>query len=278
METRHAIHPEHAKTMGTEELRKHFHVANLMNEGNIKMVYSHVDRTVVIGAVPTNVALKLDDDGHFRTDFFLQRREVCFINVGQGKGLISVDGEDTELDFKEGLYIGRGHQDVQLKSQDDNKPARFYGFSCLAHTEYPTKKVTLETANPAHLGSIEHNNERTIYKMVDGTYADSCQLMMGMTLLGQYSNWNTMPAHTHDRRCEVYFYFNMEDEDKKVFHFMGEPTETRHIVVGNEEAVISPSWSIHAGAGTGDYAFIWAMAGENYNFTDMDFVDMKEIR
>jgi 4-deoxy-L-threo-5-hexosulose-uronate ketol-isomerase len=206
----------------------------------------------------------------------LERREIGIINVGP-KGSVTVDGVEYVLETKECLYIGLGNQDVQFASADVANPARFYFNSVPAHKQYPTVKVDLATADPQHLGSIATSNERTIYRFIHQNGVQSCQLVMGMTLLKPNNMWNTMPCHTHNRRSEIYFYFDMPD-DGVVFHMMGEPTETRHLVVRNEEAVISPSWSIHSGVGTSNYTFIWGMAGENQIFADMDHVAMKDLR
>lgn len=276
METRHSVHPEQAKNFTTDELREHFLCENLFVDGEINMVYSHEDRVIIGGAVPGNNKLKLDAGDHLRTDFFLQRREICFINVGDGPGKITVDGEAHTINPKEGIYIGRGKEEVTIESDAEGVP-RFYFYSTLAHKACETKVITLDDANKQHLGSIEGSNERTIYKFVDGTYVESCQLMMGMTFLEPNNFWNTMPCHVHDRRSEVYFYWNIPDEHR-VFHFMGQPQETRHLVMANEQAVISPPWSIHCGIGTGRYAFIWAMAGENYEFTDMDHIKIGDMK
>lgn len=276
METRHSVHPEDAKHYTTDKLREHFLCEGLFKDGELSMVYSHEDRVVIGGCVPSKGAVTLDAGDHFRTEFFLQRREICIINVGKAPGKVTVDGEEFHMDFRDGLYIGRGKKDVKFDSAEEGVP-RFYMFSTLAHKEYPTKKVNIATANPTHLGADETSNKRTIYKYVDGTTVESCQLMMGMTLLEPKNMWNTMPCHEHDRRNEVYFYFDM-DEEQRVFHYMGRPQETRHLVVANEQAIISPPWSIHSGVGTSNYTFIWAMAGENYEFTDMDHIAIKDLK
>ncbi|WP_202077735.1 5-dehydro-4-deoxy-D-glucuronate isomerase [Caldalkalibacillus salinus] len=276
METRYATNPEDVKHYTTDRLRKEFLIENLFQTGELNMAYSHHDRMVIGGAVPTSSPLKLDAGDYLKTNYFLERREIGIINIGS-KGVVKVNGEEYTLDKRDCLYVGLGHEDVTFHSADPQNPARLYMISSLAHTQYPTQKLAIDKATPVHMGSSEECNERTIYQYIHANGIQSCQLMMGMTLLQPGSNWNTMPAHLHDRRAEVYLYFDMNDTGR-VFHFMGEPQETRHLVVSNEQAVISPSWSIHSGAGTSHYTFIWAMAGENYTFKDMDFVDMKDLR
>jgi 4-deoxy-L-threo-5-hexosulose-uronate ketol-isomerase len=276
MEIRQATNPVEAKNYDTERLRKEYLVEKVMVAGEINAVYTHHDRFITGGAVPTSSVLKLDAGDALKTEYFLERREIGFINVG-GKGTIKVEGEEFSLNKQDGLYVGLGNKEVSFQSDDASNPAKFYFVSSLAHKSYPTQKIELDKAQPTHLGSIEESNERTIYKYIHGDGVQSCQLMLGMTLLKPNNMWNTMPAHIHDRRMEVYFYFDM-NENARVFHFMGQPNETRHMVVSNEQAVISPNWSIHSGVGTSNYTFIWAMAGENYTFTDMDFIDMKDLK
>jgi 4-deoxy-L-threo-5-hexosulose-uronate ketol-isomerase len=276
MEIRQATNPAEAKNYDTERLRKEYLMDRIMVTGEINAVYSHHDRFITGGAVPAGKELKLDAGDALKTEYFLERREIGIINVG-GTGTVHVEGEKFMLAKQDGLYIGLGNKEVTFHSDNANQPAKFYFVSALAHQSYPTKKIELDKAEPTHLGSIQESNERTIYKYIHGGGVQSCQLMLGMTLLQPNNMWNTMPAHIHDRRMEVYFYFDM-DEKARVFHFMGEPSETRHIVISNEQAVLSPNWSIHSGVGTSNYTFIWAMAGENYTFTDMDFVDMKDLK
>ncbi|MDX5474167.1 MAG: 5-dehydro-4-deoxy-D-glucuronate isomerase [Bacillaceae bacterium] len=275
MEIKYCTHPKHAKHYTTEELREEFLLDKLFVIGEIKMVYSHEDRVVIGGVVPTT-KLALEAATTLKTEYFLERREIGIVNIGP-KGVVKVDGESFTLNSKDCLYVGLGKREVTFESVDNNKPARFYFVSSLAHKEYPTKKIDISDAQPVHLGDDSQSNKRTIYKFLHGDGIQTCQLMMGMTFLAPNNMWNTMPAHIHDRRNEVYLYFDINEENR-VFHFMGEPSETRHLVVGNEQAIISPSWSIHSGVGTGNYTFIWAMAGENYTFTDMDFVDMKDLK
>ncbi|REK71630.1 5-dehydro-4-deoxy-D-glucuronate isomerase [Paenibacillus paeoniae] len=276
MENRYAVHPRDVRHYGTEELRENYLVESLMVEGSLRLCYSHEDRMIMGGAVPTSEALKLEAGEMLKTGYFLERREIGIINVG-APGYVLVDGYKYTLDAKDCLYIGLGHQEVTFHSNDPAQPARFYLVSTLAHRSCPTRKVAIAEAAPTHLGSIEQSNERTIYKYIHADGIESCQLMLGMTLLEPNNMWNTMPAHLHDRRSELYFYFDMP-QDGLVFHFMGEPAETRHLVVRNEQAVISPAWSIHSGVGTSSYTFIWAMGGENYTFVDMDSVPMADLK
>lgn len=277
MEIRYATNPTETKTYDTERLRQEYLIEGLFVPGKLNLVYSHVDRFITGGAVPTTEAILLEADKHdMGADYFLERREIGIINVG-AQGVVTVDGTDYVLESKDGLYVGLGNKQVVFKSTDAANPARFYLSSTPAHKNYPTQKVAISEAEPQHLGSITNSNERTIYKYIHLNGIQSCQLVMGMTLLKPGNMWNTMPCHTHNRRSEVYFYFDMP-EDGVVFHLMGEPTETRHVVVRNEQAIISPSWSIHSGVGTSNYTFIWAMAGENQEFSDMDAVAMKDLK
>ncbi|WP_223701495.1 5-dehydro-4-deoxy-D-glucuronate isomerase [Sutcliffiella deserti] len=276
MEVRYAGSPQEAKTFTTERLRSEFLIESLFVQGEINMVYSHYDRVVMGGAIPTDSPLKLEGSATLQTDYFLERREVGIINIG-AKGKVMVDGEEYELNKRDCLYVGLGKEAVTFHSLDSADPAKFYLVSALAHKEYPTRVLPIEDAEPVKLGSDSESNKRTIYKYIHEEGLQSCQLMMGMTLLEPNNMWNTMPAHIHDRRMEVYLYFDM-DEESRVFHLMGEPSETRHLVVKNEQAVISPPWSIHSGMGTNNYTFIWAMAGENYTFKDMEFVKMEDLK
>lgn len=275
METRSASNPKDVKNYITERLREEFLIQNLFVPGEVKMVYSHVDRIITGGVCPVN-PIVLETGKELRAEYFLERREMGIINIG-AKGIVTVDGMQYTLDTKDGLYIGMGSKDISFSSENPENPAKFYFNSAPAHKAYPIQKIEISKAEPVHLGSLNESNERTIYKYIHPQGVKSCQLVMGMTILEPGSVWNTMPCHTHDRRMEVYLYFNLPD-DAVVFHYMGEPNETRHIVVRNEEAVISPSWSIHSGCGTRNYTFIWGMVGENQTFTDMDAVPMKEIK
>jgi 4-deoxy-L-threo-5-hexosulose-uronate ketol-isomerase len=267
-EERFAVHYEDFKSYDTEKIREHFLVENLMQKGNIKLVYSHYDRLIVGGAVPASEPINLDAIDPLKADYFLDRREMGIINVG-GDAVVSADNNDYEIGFKEALYLGRGTKSVIFKSKDASKPAILYINSAPAHKEYPTKKVTLADAEVLELGALESSNERRINKLIVNSVVETCQLQMGMTELQSGSVWNTMPTHTHSRRMEAYFYFNVPEE-QAVCHFMGQPDETRHIWMKNMEAVISPNWSIHSAAGTSNYIFIWGMAGENLDYTDMD--------
>ncbi|MCT8139256.1 5-dehydro-4-deoxy-D-glucuronate isomerase [Anaerobacillus sp. CMMVII] len=276
MENRYATNPQEAKSYTTEKLRDEYLIQQLFVKDELRLTYSHEDRVVIGGAFPIKGAIKLAAGDFLKTDYFLERREIGIINIG-GHGVVKVSGEAYELSNKDGLYVGKGIEEVTFESIDPSLPAKFYLVSTLAHTNYPTEKISIEQAEPVRLGDDSQSNKRTIYKYIHADGAKSCQLMLGMTLLEPNNMWNTMPAHIHDRRMEVYLYFDL-GEDNRVFHFMGQPHETRHLVVSNEQAVISPSWSIHSGVGTGNYTFIWAMAGENYTFTDMEFIEMKDLK
>lgn len=275
METRYAGSPGEFKQYDTESLRKNYLISELFKPDEIKMVYSHFDR-IIIGGVSPKKPLKLEGEKELRTAYFLERREMGIINVGP-KGVVTVDGTEYQLNTQDGLYIGMGAREVIFSSIDPNNPAKFYFNSTPAHHHYSTEKIELSQTEASHLGSIANSNERTIHKYIHPNGVKSCQLVMGMTILKPNNMWNSMPCHLHDRRMEVYFYFNLPQE-AIVFHFMGEPHETRHIIVNNEEAVISPSWSIHAGVGTTNYAFIWGMAGENQIFNDMDAVAVSDLK
>lgn len=285
MEIRTAASPRDVKHYTTERLREEFLIQNLFVPGEIKLVYSHIDRIITGAAVPVK-PLVLTAGDELRADYFLQRREMGVINIG-GPGRIIIDGKTYEVAFKEGMYIGMGAKDITFESVDATVPAKFYLNSAPAHKTYPTVLikpngtpeegvVIVKDENKVELGSLEDANHRVICKYILPGQVESCQLVMGMTKLEPGSVWNTMPCHTHDRRMEVYLYFEMP-EDAFVMHYMGEPTETRHIVMRNEEAVISPSWSIHAGCGSRAYTFIWGMVGENQAFDDMDHVAMKDL-
>ncbi len=270
-ETRYAIDPTTAKALDTDGLRQHFHVEGLFRAGEIRLVYSHYDRLILGSAVPDGGRLTLDAVPETGTPSFLDRREAGVLNIGAA-GTVEVDGESYEIDTGEVLYIGLGSGPVDFAGT-----ARFYILSAPAHRKCPTRIITPDQARRVELGARETANERTIIQLLHPDVCDSCQLVMGYTQLAEGSVWNTMPAHTHDRRMEAYLYFGMP-EGQRVFHLMGRPDETRHIVMANEEAVISPPWSIHAGAGTAAYTFCWAMAGDNVDFTDMDMVAMEDLR
>lgn len=275
MEVRMAANAKDVKHYTTERLREEFHISNLFSKDNIRMVYSHIDRIITAGAMPVKQVLKLEAGKELAADYFLERREMGSINIG-GKGIITVDGVEYEMNPRDGIYIGRGNKEITFKSVDEENPAKFYISSCPAHTAYPTVKIDITKARKVPCGSVEDCNKRTINQYIHPEVMQSCQLAMGLTQLETGSNWNTMPCHTHDRRMEVYLYLDMGDDDV-VFHMMGEPDETRHIIMHNEEAVISPSWSIHSGVGTKAYSFIWAMCGENQEFDDMDHIETRDL-
>lgn len=274
MEVRFAASPKDAKNYDTRRLREDFLIKSLFIPGTVKMVYSQVDRIITGSACPVK-PIKLEAGDELRAEYFLKRREIGIINIGES-GTVTVDGTVYELNTKDGLYIGKGSKEIIFSSSNPSNPSKFYFNSAPAHMTYPTQKIEIDKAEPERLGSVETSNKRTIYKYIHPAGVKSCQLVMGMTILEPGSVWNTMPCHTHDRRMEVYLYFDIP-ETAVVFHFMGEPDETRHIVVRNQEAVISPSWSIHSGCATQNYTFIWGMVGENQVFSDMDPVDMKTL-
>ncbi|MBR5271390.1 MAG: 5-dehydro-4-deoxy-D-glucuronate isomerase [Clostridia bacterium] len=275
MEVRCASNPKDMKHYTTERLREEYHIPKLFEKDQIKMVYSHIDRIITAGFMPVKKELKLEAGKELAANYFLERREMGCINIG-GKGTITIDGTEYEMNPRDGIYIGRGNKDISFKSADKNEPAKFYVSSCPAHKEYPIVKIDITKAKKVPCGSFEECNKRVINQYIHPEVMQSCQLAMGLTQLEVGSNWNTMPSHTHDRRMEVYMYLDM-DENDVVFHMMGEPTETRHIIMHNEEAVISPSWSIHSGVGTRNYSFIWAMCGENQEFDDMDHIQTKDL-
>lgn len=277
MQIRQPVHSDHAKQLDTQGLREHFLVENMFVADQATLTYSQIDRIIVGGIMPVNKEVTFSPElgKHTGTDFFLQRRELGLINIG-GDAKVTVDGVVFEVAAREALYVGQGAKTLGFTSVNPQNPAKLY-FNCApAHTAYPHKKVTLAEASPETLGAAETSNRRTIYKYFVPSVLPTCQLLMGLTQLEPGSLWNTMPCHTHDRRMEVYFYFNM-NEQAVVFHMMGKPTETRHIVVRNEQAVISPSWSLHAGVGTQAYTFIWGMVGENQVFSDMDHIPMTTL-
>ena len=274
-ETRYASSPQAVKEYNTAQLRSEFLIDNLMEVGKVNLTYSHYDRYIAGSAVPVQ-PLTLETIDPLKSSYFLERRELGIINVG-GNGTVTADGIFYELGFKDALYIGSGTKEVVFKSDDANNPAKFYLNSAPAHTNYPNKKVGLAEANKLQLGSMETANHRTVNQMIIGGIVTTCQLQMGMTELKTGSVWNTMPAHVHDRRMEVYFYLDIP-ENQAVCHFMGQPQETRHIWINNHQAVISPPWSIHSGAGTSNYTFIWGMAGENLDYGDMDVCKITDLR
>ena len=286
MELRTASSPKDVKHYTTERLREEFLIQGLFAADEIKLVYSHIDRIITGTATPVGKKLELTAGDELRAEYFLQRRELGVINIG-GAGKITIDGKVYEVAPREGMYVGMGARDISFESVDGTNPAKFYLNSAPAHTTYPTvliKRegtpedgvVIIKDENKVELGSLEESNHRVICKYILPGQVESCQLVMGMTSLKPGSVWNTMPCHTHDRRMEVYLYFDLP-EDAFVMHYMGEPTETRHIVVRNEEAVISPSWSIHSRSGSRAYTFIWGMVGENQDFDDMDGIKMTDL-
>jgi len=276
MDIRFQNSPKETAQMSTQELRKTFLCEELVKTDAIEYVYSHYERLIMAGVKPVDKIVSLINHPELRAEYFLERRELGIINVG-GSGLVKADGNEFAIDKLGCVYLGKGTRDVTLASNDPKNPAIFFLLSCPAHQTYPNRKMAKEEASPAALGELSTANKRTIYKYIHLDGIKSCQLVMGLTVLDNGSVWNTMPSHTHTRRSEVYFYFDVP-EQHRVFHFMGEPTETRHLVIGNHEAVISPPWGIHSGSGTSNYAFIWGMAGENLVFSDMDAVAIKDLK
>ncbi len=278
MEVRQGIHSEHAKQLDTAGLRKEFVIENIFEADTYTMTYSHIDRIIVGGIKPVNAKVSIGGEvgKQLGVSYFLERRELGVINIG-GPGLIVVDGTTYEVGNEEALYVGMGAKEVVFSSVNAAKPAKFYYNSAPAHTTFPTRRITLAEASPTTIGDNITSNRRTINKFIVPDVLPTCQLTMGLTKLAEGNLWNTMPCHTHERRMEVYFYFNM-DEETSVFHMMGQPQETRHLLIHNEQAVISPSWSIHSGVGTKNYTFIWGMVGENQVFDDMDHVKVSELR
>ncbi|MBH0237694.1 5-dehydro-4-deoxy-D-glucuronate isomerase [Methylobrevis albus] len=276
IETRHAIHPEHASMFDTEALRANFLIQGLFVPGEINLTYSHYERLVVGGAAPAGSPLTLEPAKATGTPFFLARRELGIINVG-GAGTVTADGERFELGARDVLYVAQGTKEVTFASADAAAPALFYLVSTPAHQRHATRRIAIAEAKRVELGAQETANKRTIFQLIHPDVCTSCQLVMGMTQLEPGSVWNTMPAHVHDRRSEAYLYFDLA-AGAKVFHLMGEPEETRHLVVGDREAILSPPWSIHSGCGTSAYAFVWAMGGDNIDYTDMDPVTLEMLK
>lgn len=278
MDIRQSIHSDHAKQLDTEGLRKEFLIEKIFEADQYTMVYSHIDRIVVGGIMPVAKKVSISDEvgKQFGVSYFLERREFGAINIG-GDATVTVDGVVYQVRSKEAIYISKGSRNVEFASVDPKKPAKLYYNSAPAHAVLKTKVITQNDAIKQEMGSLETCNKRTICKYLVPDAVETCQLSMGMTRLEEGSNWNSMPCHTHERRMEVYFYFDM-DQDTIVFHMMGKPQETRHIVMHNEQAVISPSWSIHSGVGTKSYTFIWGMIGENLTYDDMDHIKMLDIR
>ncbi|HHT80267.1 MAG TPA: 5-dehydro-4-deoxy-D-glucuronate isomerase [Sphaerochaeta sp.] len=280
MDIRYSTGKEAFKRMTTEEIREEFLITDIFKEDDVTGVYSHIDRIVTMGAMPVkkklDLAMNIDAMADFGVDFYLQRRELGIINIG-GDGIVEADGVAYDIVSLDGLYLPMGTKKVLLSSKDSSKPAKFYMNSTPAHRAFPAKHIVFADAKHVKAGSADLSNERVINQYIHPDVLDTCQLSMGLTQIAKGSVWNTMPAHTHERRMEVYFYFDIPS-DQTLFHFMGEPKQTRHIAIHNEQAVINPSWSIHSGAGTSNYTFIWSMCGENRTYTDMDGIKNEDLR
>ncbi len=281
MDIRYSCNQRDVKRYTTEELRNEFLITGLYKADEVISVYSHVDRMVTLGCMPVKEVVSIDKGldiwANFGTKYFLERREIGIFNIGEGAGTVTADGVAYHMNRCDCLYITQGTRDVTFQSDDAANPAKFYMVSAPAHCAYETKLITIEEAAKRPLGTLEGCNKRTINQFIHPSVLKTCQLSMGMTCLDPGSNWNTMPSHTHERRMEIYTYFDLP-ENQVVFHMMGEPTQTRHIVMNNYDAVISPSWSIHSGVGTSNYTFIWAMGGENQEFDDMDNIVTTELK
>ncbi|WP_390405588.1 5-dehydro-4-deoxy-D-glucuronate isomerase [Lacticaseibacillus jixiensis] len=277
MTTNYSHSPKDIEHYSTEELRDQFYVDKIFNPGDILLTYTYNDRMIFGGVTPTTEPLEIVLDKGLGVDFFLQRRELGVINIGE-TGYITIDGDKQEMVKHDGYYVGMGHKHVVFESADPKKPAKFYVVSTPAHKTYPDKKLPFANALKKPIGDQEHMNKRTIYKYIDASQMDTCQLQMGYTVLEPGNSWNTMPCHTHARRMETYLYIEFQSEQDRVFHFMGQPQQSKHIVMKNESAVINPSWSIHCGFGTQSYSFIWAMCGENQTYDDMDFVPTETLK
>ncbi|GAB6007736.1 5-dehydro-4-deoxy-D-glucuronate isomerase [Dysgonomonas reticulitermitis] len=276
IEERWGTHPDDVKKYDTTQLRKEFLVEKLFEADSVLMTYTHNDRLIIGGALPVKENLKLETVDLVRSEYFCERRELGVICI-EGEGVLSVDGKDYNMGFKDAVYVGRGSKEIIFKSKDASKPAKYYFASSPAHKEYPTAQITSEMRRTRDLGAPATSNERLLNQLILSEIVPCCQLQMGMTELKEGSVWNTMPPHTHSRRMEAYFYFKVP-QNQAVCHFMGQPQETRHIFMGNEQAVISPSWSIHSAAGTSNYTFIWAMCGENLDYDDMDTFTADKLR
>ncbi|MHA3065227.1 5-dehydro-4-deoxy-D-glucuronate isomerase [Lacticaseibacillus saniviri] len=276
-DTRYAHSPKDIQHLDTTELREEFLMPDIFEPDEIRLTYTYNDRMIFGGVTPIDEPLEIVLDKALGVDFFLQRRELGIINIG-GAGKLTIDGETQPMAPKDGYYVGMGVQHVVFSSDDPKTPAKFYVVSTPAHRNYPNKHLPFANALAKPMGDQTHMNKRTIYKYIDASQMDTCQLQMGYTVLEPGSSWNTMPAHTHARRMETYMYFDFADPDTRVFHYLGKPDETRHIALSNEQAVVNPSWSIHCGVGTTNYSFIWAMCGENQTYDDMDQIPMSELR
>ncbi|MDL2318378.1 5-dehydro-4-deoxy-D-glucuronate isomerase [Eubacteriales bacterium OttesenSCG-928-A19] len=275
LDVRYASHPNDAKHYTTQQLRDEHLIETLFEADEALLTYSHYDRIIAGGVMPVSDKVALTGGKELASEYFLERRELGAINVG-GAGRVHVDGEVYEMGPRDGLYVGMGAKEIFFESVDAKNPAKFYINSATAHKTYPNRKISISEANPRPLGTAEQCNKRTIYQYLHPAVMPTCQLCMGLTQLEPGSNWNSMPPHTHERRMEVYFYFDLDDA--VVFHMMGEPQETRHVILHNEQAIISPSWSIHTGVGTRNYTFIWGMVGENQDFDDMDNINPLDLR
>jgi 4-deoxy-L-threo-5-hexosulose-uronate ketol-isomerase len=276
MKVIHSVHPEDFSNYDTKKIRENFLLDNLVQPDKIECVYTHYDRMIIGAANPIDQALQLGSYEQLKADHFLSRREIGIINIA-GNGYVTVDGERFELEKQDCLYIGKGKEKIIFSSVNKSSPAKFIFFSCPAHQEFPTRLMKPAEALPAEMGSLDNNNHRVINKYIHNDGIQSCQLVLGVTNFKKGSIWNTMPPHLHDRRMESYFYFDLA-EGQRIIHFMGEPNETRHIFLNNDQAILSPPWSIHSGVATANYSFIWAMAGENKVFTDMDPVPVQSLK
>ena len=276
MKVIHSVHPEDFSNYDTKKIRENFLLENLVQPDKIESVYTHYDRMIIGAANPVDQALQLGTYEQLKADHFLSRREIGIINIA-GNGYVTVDGEKFELEKQDCLYIGKGKEKIIFSSVNKSSPAKFIFFSCPAHQEFPTRLMKPAEALPAEMGSLDNNNHRVINKYIHNDGIQSCQLVLGVTNFKKGSIWNTMPPHLHDRRMESYFYFDLA-EGQRIIHFMGEPNETRHIFLNNDQAILSPPWSIHSGVATANYSFIWAMAGENKVFTDMDPVPVQSLK
>jgi 4-deoxy-L-threo-5-hexosulose-uronate ketol-isomerase len=276
MKILHAVHPEDFASYNTQKIKEKFLLEHLIVPDQVQCVYTHYDRMIIGAAAPVQQTLLLQTYDQLKSAYFLSRREMGIVNIGS-TGTVTVDGETFELEKLDCIYIGKGKQNVQFSTDKTDSPAKFVFFSAPAHHEYPVQLMKSGEATPAEMGSLDNNNHRVINKYIHPEGLKSCQLVLGVTSFKKGSIWNTMPPHLHDRRMEAYFYFDLT-EGQRVVHFMGEPHETRHLFLNNEQAVISPAWSIHSGVATANYSFIWAMAGENMSFADMDFVNIQELQ
>lgn len=274
---KYAHSPEDIKHYDSEKMREEFLMEKIFEPGKILLTYTYNDRMIFGGVTPTDKPLEITLSKELGVNYFLERRELGVINIG-GEGTIEIDGQKEDMVKQDGYYIGQGAKHVIFSSKDSSKPAKFYVVATPAHKYYPNKKLPFKDAISMKLGDQEHMNARTIYKYIDASQMDTCQLQMGYTVLEKGNGWNTMPAHTHARRMETYMYFDFENEDTRLFHIMGRPEETKHIVVKNEQAIANPSWSIHCGIGTTSYSFIWAMCGENQTYDDMDAIPMEDLK